>query len=1082
MLSDMSLNKKNALIFGTISLFVFLLAVISFKAFNDVDAGVHEYAELNQDFKIASDINKNTLLIRLKMKDFLLSNSDKDLELFNQYLAQLNEAIAVAEREINKPERKKLVKQVIQLRNEYITHFREVESIIKTRNQTIIEEYRPTVVGMRERLSEVIESAYQDGDAEAAFLGDQAIQPLLIGRIFFTRYFRTSAESDLSRALEEFGPKFNIAKENLSAAIQNPVRMKMLEEAFGYHQTLLKIVEKTVSLVTRRNELVLTRLDVIGPKIASLTEEIATSVDKDRVALGNTTQEDISDSGTLVVVLSALVLLISIGSTLVTRKIVVQPMIEAASIADSIASGKLNTEIEIKAKDETGQLLGAMQAIQRRLNRVIEQDIANLVNSANNGNLSERISLEDKQGAYRELCAGINDLVDIAEHIVSDSARVMSALSKGDLTQVIEREYHGSFAELKNNANATTKMLKMVIEENVQEQVDQAKRGNLTGRLVLDGKTGFYRDLCNSFNELVDTCESILDETSEMLGAMTKGDMSKRIKGDYAGAFLQLKLDANKTNQMLSDVIEHEIQTIVNSAKQGDLSNRISIESKQGLFLTLSNGINDMVKVSENVVSDVARIMSGLAAGNLDEKITRDYSGTFNQLKQDANQTSEKLSYVIETEIQGIINDAQNGRLDTRIDETDKTGFYLDLASGINQLMTTNGNLVKETGQIFEGLAKGDLNTSMDGDYRGDFLTLQENAHATISLLKQVIEGDIQQIVDSAKSGDLSQRIELEGKEGFFETLSASINDLVDINEQIINDTNSVAQSLARGDLTQRIETDYLGTFGELKESINESTEKMSQTISEIYVAAEGVSNGSMEISKGNSDLSFRTESQATSLEETTATMKELTDQVAATAKRAKESANLAKNARTIALDGGETVSNAVTAMDQINKSSKKISDIIGVIDDIAFQTNLLALNAAVEAARAGESGRGFSVVASEVRSLAQRSAQAAKEIKALILESAKKVTDGTSLVNDAGEKLTQIVDSVKEVQEAANVILNEATSQQDSISEIFEVIDGLNINTQQNAALVEESSAAAKLMSDQSEQMFTMVNGFKTT
>ena len=1082
MFSDLGLNKKNAIIFGIIVSFVLLLAASSLYSFSNVGSSLEEYAELNQDYKIASDINKQTLLLRLKMKDFLLSNSDDDLSKFNQQLDALNAAISLAEQQINKPERKALVREVIALRDRYVTAFEQVQDIIKTRNLIIVEGYRPAVVGMRERLSKLIETAYNDGDTQAAFLGDQAIQPLLLGRIFFTRYFRTSAASDLERANQEFGERFNTAKNKLTTAIQDPQRRKLMQESFALHLKLLSIVKEMTNLIEQRNNIVFNTLDVIGPEIVKVSESISASVDKDRIALGNATQSSVSDGSNIAILFSLIVVAVSVFVTFLMSRILVKPMINAADIAKQIASGNLNNHIEIHSQDETGQLLSAMQSIQNKLNQVIEADITNLVNNANQGNLSGRIALNDKQGAYRNLCEGINDLVTISENIVSDAARVMSALANGDLSQTIETEYKGAFNELKNNANNTTQMLKLVIEENVQEQVDQAKVGNLSGRLQTHDKRGFYLDLCNGFNDLVSTCDSVLQEASQLLAAMSKGDMSHRIEGQYAGAFEKLQKDANNTNRMLSQVIETEIQSIVSSAHQGDLTKRIETQGKEGLFLTLSEGINQMVQVSEDVVTDIGRIMAALAQGRLNEKITRDYQGVFDTLKQDANQTTQKLSQTIQEEIQVVINSAKHGDLSKQLQESDKQGFYFDLASGINELLNTNNSLVTETGKLFAGLAVGDLSISMKGEYQGDFLKLKENAHATIDLLKQVIEGDIQQIVDNAKSGKLTSRIELEDKQGFFATLSRSINELVNISEQVINDTNQVAQSLATGDLTQRINNDYEGTFAQLKQSINDSTEKMAHTISDIYRAAESVSSGSREISKGNADLSFRTESQATSLEETTATMKEITDQVTATATRAKDSAKMADDARNIALQGGETVSSAVVAMEQINRSSKKISDIIGVIDDIAFQTNLLALNAAVEAARAGESGRGFSVVASEVRSLAQRSAQAAKEIKALIIESAQKVEDGTGLVNSAGDKLTQIVESVSQVQEAVNVILSDATNQQDSISQVFETIDGLNMNTQQNAALVEESTSAARLMSDQAQQMFDLVNEFKTS
>ncbi|NTS78914.1 HAMP domain-containing protein, partial [Catenovulum sp. SM1970] len=258
------------------------------------------------------------------------------------------------------------------------------------------------------------------------------------------------------------------------------------------------------------------------------------------------------------------------------------------------------------------------------------------------------------------------------------------------------------------------------------------------------------------------------------------------------------------------------------------------------------------------------------------------------------------------------------------------------------------------------------------------------------------VEKEIDNLVDKAAAGDLSVRMNLDNKDGFFKGLGDGLNRLVDVCDGVINDTVEMLDAMAHGNLTKRIEGDYQGAFGKLKEDANATVTKLTEIIARVNQSANTVASGADEIAQGNADLSQRTEEQASSLEETASSMEEMTSTVKQNADNAQIANQLASDAQTKAVQGGEVVERAVTGMSEINDSSKKIADIIGVIDEIAFQTNLLALNAAVEAARAGEQGRGFAVVAGEVRNLAQRSAEAAKEIKDLIRDSVAKVEDGS--------------------------------------------------------------------------------------
>ncbi len=290
-----------------------------------------------------------------------------------------------------------------------------------------------------------------------------------------------------------------------------------------------------------------------------------------------------------------------------------------------------------------------------------------------------------------------------------------------------------------------------------------------------------------------------------------------------------------------------------------------------------------------------------------------------------------------------------------------------------------------------------------------------------------------------------------------------------------------VAERVAGGDLGVTVDTSRRDEFGRLASALEDMRSALNRSIGAVRTSAESIAMSSNEVAAGSSDLSARTEQMASSLEETSATMQTLGETVRQNADATRQASSLARDASQVAEQGGEVVGRVVGTMEEINTSSRKISDIIGVIDGIAFQTNILALNAAVEAARAGEQGRGFAVVASEVRSLAQRSAEAAREIKALIGTSVDKVDAGTRLVAEAGQTMHELVQAVQRVSHIIEDVSRATQEQSISLSEVGQAVNRLDEVTQQNAALVEQSSAAAESLRDQASNLSAAVAGFKT-
>jgi methyl-accepting chemotaxis protein len=401
--------------------------------------------------------------------------------------------------------------------------------------------------------------------------------------------------------------------------------------------------------------------------------------------------------------------------------------------------------------------------------------------------------------------------------------------------------------------------------------------------------------------------------------------------------------------------------------------------------------------------------------------------------------------------------------------------FYADPQAAVERLRrlsTTTHARLKLGGRQYDVITTPVIST--DGERLG-------TVGQWIDLTEQIrAEEEVGEIVQAAASGDFTGRLSVNGKTGFFLQLAQSMNSLMETNFVGLNEVVRVLAALAKGDLTESMSGNYQGIFAQLKDDSNATVAQLTETISRIKEAAGAINTASREIASGNTDLSQRTEEQASSLEETASSMEELTSTVKQNADNARQANQLAAGASEVAVRGGEVVGRVVHTMSSISESSKKIVDIISVIDGIAFQTNILALNAAVEAARAGEQGRGFAVVASEVRNLAQRSAAAAKEIKGLIGDSVDKVKVGTELVDQAGKTMEEVVTAVKRVTDIMAEISAASVEQSTGIEQVNQAISQMDDVTQQNAALVEQAAAAAESMEEQAQQLAAMMESFR--
>jgi methyl-accepting chemotaxis protein len=521
-----------------------------------------------------------------------------------------------------------------------------------------------------------------------------------------------------------------------------------------------------------------------------------------------------------------------------------------------------------------------------------------------------------------------------------------------------------------------------------------------------------------------------------------------------------------------------QINELIDGALNGMLSVRTQPEElEEGMYKKIAEGLNQVLEALVKPMSMAAKNIGDISQGIIPERITEEYKGDFNTLKKNLNVSIGVLNGLI-TSQQLMSEEHGKGNTDWLIDVDRFQGAYKNVAQGINDMVLGHIEMNKKAMDCVKEFGEGNFDAPLE-KFPGKKAFVNDTIEQVRANLKALIV-DTDLLVQATLEGRLDTRADVSRHQGDYRRIVKGINDTLDAIVNPINEVVWVMGALAKRDLTEKITTNYQGTFARLCDNVNVSVDNLAQAILTIREATDSINTAAKEISAGNADLSHRTEQQAASLEETASSMEELASTVKQNAENAKQANHMALSAADVAVKGGNVVQQVVDTMHAINESSRKIVDIISVIDGIALQTNILALNAAVEAARAGEQGRGFAVVASEVRNLAQRSAAAAKEIKGLIGDSVEKVEDGSQQVLEAGKTMDEIVSSVKRVTDIMSQIAAASVEQSSGIDQVNTAVAQMDEVTQQNAALVEQAAAAAESLEEQAATLSETVGQFR--
>ncbi|HFF6231648.1 TPA: methyl-accepting chemotaxis protein [Stenotrophomonas maltophilia] len=576
-----------------------------------------------------------------------------------------------------------------------------------------------------------------------------------------------------------------------------------------------------------------------------------------------------------------------------------------------------------------------------------------------------------------------------------------------------------------------------------------------------------------------------IDAARKATDASTQHLHERMKAGDFNGAAKELLAEhglATAWNEAISTLLRHQ-ETLTERSREEYRSTESWTGTLSIVFGALSLLLGSLAawaitRSLTRPLEGAVKLADGIANGRLDNSIDASGNDEVTQLLRSMQRMQAQLQSVMAAQGE-LARQHDAGSLSYRMDQSAFPGDYGRMVHETNALVGSHVQVQNRLIEVMKHYARGDLSVDMD-PLPGEKAAITQAMDETKTSLS-AINGEIRRLATAAAAGDFSLRGDEDRFAYDFRDMVAGLNRLMQTTDENLVQVSTLLQAISRGDLTVRMQGDFHGVFARMRDDCNATVDQLKQIVGRIQSSASSINLAAGEIASGNNDLSRRTEQQAANLEETAASMEELTSTVKQNAEHARQANQLAIGAHGVASQGGEVVGQVVTTMSAIEASSKKIAEIISVIDGIAFQTNILALNAAVEAARAGEQGRGFAVVASEVRTLAQRSAGAAKEIKGLIEDSVGKVADGSALVRQAGTTMGEIVASVQRVTDIMADISAASQEQSSGIEQVNQAVVQMDETTQQNAALVEEASAAARSMEEQANLLAEAVSVFRT-
>ncbi len=614
---------------GTFFLLIALLVFSKHLSLQEFREGNSAYSELATDQAIASNLSKELLMFRLKVKDFLISNSGEDLEQFNYHLAKFDDLLKVAQTQINKPERADKVAEIALLRDRYVQTFQQVQSTILERNERIASTYDPVSREMRELLTEITDSAYADGDAEAAYLGGVALQELLLGRLYFTRFLRSHSQEDLQRFNKELSENFQSGLSALSAAIEDPERRQKLEVIKSNQNLLLETVDSIATLIKQRDDFVLNTLDTVGPQIAELAVDISGSVNVDRNNLGEGLVAEIDSAMATAVIIALIALGVSIIVAWLLARQVVTPIVETSHIAEKIAEGNLAINVEVKSEDEIGMLSKSIQNTVNKLNLMISE-ISNVSTTLNES--FERLNQQTESSKKT------------SEDQEKETNLVAAAIEEMSSTMMEIARSTGTAAEAAQDAFEKTRSGESAMSNNI-DGIEQLDRKITEAALKLNR----VEETASSITKIVEVISGISEQTNLLaLNATIEAARAGEQGRGFAVVADEVRALAEKTQssteeiylfiESLMKVTKEAVAEMQDSCEQADNCVSKASEAKRALD-SISNSIDELSNINIQVAT----------AAEEHSQVTAEVNKSILQVKQSSDMalvTANSISHI----------------------------------------------------------------------------------------------------------------------------------------------------------------------------------------------------------------------------------------------------------------------------------------------------------------------------------------------------------------------------------------------------------------------------------------------------
>jgi methyl-accepting chemotaxis protein len=696
-----------------------------------------------------------------------------------------------------------------------------------------------------------------------------------------------------------------------------------------------------------------------------------------------------------------------IGALMGAFKNMIDNIKRQVAVAEKIAEGNLNVEIVVQSDKDV---------LNKSLTRVVDT-LKGLVTETNllskaavEGKLAVRGNADKFNGGYKEIVKGVNDTLDSVIGPLNVAAEYVDRISKGDIPAKITDNYNGDFNEIKNNLNGCIEAVNALITD-TNSLSRSAVEGKLANRADANRHQGDFRKIVQGINDTLDSVIGPLNVAAEYVDRIAKGDIPAKITDNYNGDFNEIKNNLNMCIDAIKALIT-DTNLLSGSAVEGKLATRADANRHQGDFRKIVQGINDTLDSVIGPLNVAAEYMDRIAKGDIPKKITDNYNGDFNEIKNNLNTCIDAVNLLV-TDTFMLSNAAMEGKLSARAEAGKHQGDFKKIIQGINDTLDAVIGPLNMAAEYVDRISQGDIPKKINDNYNGDFNAIKNNLNLLIESMDEITS-----VAEEIAAGNLmvSAR-ERSGQDKLMKALSSMIKGLIEVVENVKD-------------------------------------------------AADNVTIGSQELSVNAEQISQGANKQASSAQEASSSMEQMTSNIKQNAENALQTEKIALQSAENAATGGKAVTETVTAM-------KEIAGKISIIEEIARQTNLLALNAAIEAARAGEHGRGFAVVASEVRKLAERSQTAAAEINKLSATSVE-------VAENAGSMLSKLVPDITKTSELVQEITAASNEQNSGAIQINKAIQQLDQVIQQNAAASEELSSTATSLTSQAEQLQNIMRFFK--